>query len=222
MVSTTATPEVSAELSVLERLENEIIESRLPPGTHLVETALAARLGVSRTPLRNALARLAEMGWVRIVPNVGGFVRELTPIEVAELFLVRRALEGIAAEMTCKRWTPELEANLRRLADEYKEHRLAGRYFETRRANCKFHRAIVDASGCQALMETITRGRLIVRSEMARHPFEQQLGSTPEKTAVTHYHILDALASGDPAQARRMAEQHLEQVRTRLLDLIRG
>ncbi|MCW8128784.1 MAG: GntR family transcriptional regulator [Planctomycetota bacterium] len=207
--------------SLIERLEDLIVTNELPPGTHLRETALAQRMGVSRTPLRDALTRLAEMGWVKLIPNVGAFVREITPLEVAELFLVRKELEGLAAEMVCRRWSPEVERNLRALADQYKEHRLAGRYYETRVANCQFHRAIVDASGCQALIDTIQRGRMIVRSEMARHPFEDRLGQTPPEWAVTHYDMLDALASGDPAQARQAAERHLDQVRTRLLDMLR-
>ena len=208
----------ASDLSLAERLEDEIVTGALPPGTHLGEVVLAARLGVSRTPLREALARLAEVGWIRIVPNVGAFVREITPLEVAELFLVRRDLEGLAAELCCRRWTPELGAELRGLADAYREHRLAGRYYETRVANCRFHNAIVKGSGCQALFDTIYRSRLILRSEMARHPFEERLGSTPPDVAVTHYHILDALAGGAPARARAAAQGHLEQVRQRILE----
>ena len=77
----------------------------------------------------------------------------------------------------------------------------------------------MDASGCTALMETITRMRLILRSEMARHPFEDRLGSTPADKAVTHYDMLKALASGNPAKARAAAQQHLDQVRVRLAEL---
>ena len=84
------TIEKPPETTLLEQLEDEIVSGALKPGTHLGEVALAARLGVSRTPLRSALALLAERGMVRIVPNVGAFVAEITPKEVAELFLVRR------------------------------------------------------------------------------------------------------------------------------------
>ncbi len=219
-MSTLTTEAKSTDSALLEQLEDEIVSGTLPPGTHLGEVALAARLGVSRTPLRNALAILAERGWIRTIPNVGSFVAEITPAEGAGLFLVRRELEGLAAELVCKRWTPELARELRALADIYKEHRLAGRYYETRQANCKFHRAIVEASGCQALIDTITRMRLIVRSEMARHPFEKQLGATPSEKAVTHYDLIKALASGSPHKARAAAEQHLEQVRVRILELL--
>jgi DNA-binding GntR family transcriptional regulator len=215
---TTTMTKVS-EGTLLEQIEDEIVSGALKPGTHLGEVALAARLGVSRTPLRSALAVLAERGLVRIVPNVGAFVAEITPAEAAELFLVRRELEGLAAELVCKRWTPELAKHLRELADVYKEHRLAGDYYQTRQANCAFHRAIVDAAGCNALAETITRMRLILRSEMARHPFEDRLGSTPTEKAVTHYDMLKALASGNPAKARAAAQQHLDQVRLRLVEM---
>lgn len=210
--------ENSTEPTILQQLEDEIVAGALKPGEHLREVALAKRLGVSRTPLRNALTRLSEMGWVRLVPNVGAFVREVSAAEVAELFLVRRELEGLAAELVCRRWNETLAAELRALADDYKQHRLAGRYYETRMANVKFHRAIVDASGCAALGDSVTRMRLILRSEMGRHPFEDQIGITPPETAVTHYDMLEALGSGDPAKARRAAVQHLEQVRVRLLE----
>jgi DNA-binding GntR family transcriptional regulator len=212
----------ATDSSLSELLEEEIASGVLPPGAHLTEVALAKRLGVSRTPLREALTKLAEMGWVKIIPNVGAFVREITPLEVADLFLVRRELEGLAAELTCRRWNAELAAQLLKIADEYKAHRLAGRYYETRLANCRFHGAIVNASGCQALIDTLQRGRLILRSEMARHPFEEHLGQTPPEIAVTHYDLLDALGGGEPRRARDAAQQHLEQVRVRLLDLLRA
>ena len=208
------------ERPLTETLEEEIVSGTLPPGSHLREVALAERLGVSRTPLREALTRLAEMGWIRVIPNVGAFVREITPHEVAELFLVCKALDGLAAELACRRWKPELSAELRQIADEYREHRLAKRYYETRMSNCRFHRFIAERCGCQALLDTIQRGRLILRSEMARHPFEERLGETPPQAAVTHYHILEALESGEPAQARAAAERHLEQVRVRLEELL--
>lgn len=210
------------ERPILEQLEEEIISGELPPGTHLGEVTLAQRLGISRTPLREALMRLAEMGWVRLIPNVGAFVREIGPAEVAELFLVRKELDGLAAQLACRRWKPELSAELRGLADEYRDHRLAQRYYETRVANCRFHRFIADQSGCQALIDTIRRGRLILRSEMARHPFEDRLGETPPGKAVTHYHILEALESGAARRAREAAERHLEQVRVRLEELRKG
>ncbi|GMV80819.1 MAG: putative transcriptional regulator, GntR family protein [Planctomycetota bacterium] len=208
--------------SLAEQIEEEILSGQLAPGSHLTEVKLAQRLGVSRTPLRNALTQLAEMGWLKVIPNVGAFVREISPLEVAELFLVREQLEGLAAELVCRSWNPTLALRLRELADLYREHRLAARYYETRMANCRFHRAIVDGSGCAALAETVTRMRLILRSEMARHPFEDQLGTTPPESAVTHYDMLDALASGDLGQARAAAVQHLEQVRVRLLGLLGG
>lgn len=209
----------AAEQSLLEKLEDEIVAGILAPGAHLAEVALAARFGVSRTPLRNALTILAERGWVRIVPNVGAFVVSITPADAAGLFLVRRELEGLAAELVCARWTAELARQMKDLADDYKRHRTAGRYYETRRANCRFHRAIIEASGCPALIDTITRARLIERSETARHPFEDQIGMTPADKAVTHYDMLKAFASGNPGKARAAAEQHIEQVRERLMAL---
>lgn len=208
---------LAARKTLLLQIEDEIVSGALPPGAHLAEVALARRLGVSRTPLRAALTQLAEMGWIRIVLNVGAFVREIQLGEVAELFMVRRALEGLAADLACRRWTPQMTRELRVLADRYKKYRLAGNYYKTRLTNCQFHRFIVDASDCQALMDIVQRSRLILRSEMARHPFEDRLGSTPSKTAVTHYDILNALSARDPARARTVAEQHLEQVRVRLL-----
>jgi len=80
--------------------------------------------------------------------TVGAFVVSITPADAAGLFLVRRELEGLAAELVCARWTPGTRASderpCRRLQ---KPRRMAGRYYETRRANCRFHRAIIEASG---------------------------------------------------------------------------
>ncbi len=205
---------------LFQRLEDEIVSHKLPPGTHLTEIGLAKRFGVSRTPVRDALARLADLGWVNMVKNAGAFVKEITPLEVAELFLIRQQLEGLAAARVARRWSKALSKDLKEKADTYKKHRLAGHYYKTRQANIKFHRAIVDASECGALIETVERMRLIMRCEMGRHPFEDRLGRTPQKDAVTHYDLLDALASGDPRRARKASEAHLEQVRKRIIGLL--
>jgi len=94
------------DLVVVPALREAIVGNLLPPGERLTEVALAARLGVSRTPVREAFAQLEREGLVTVVPRVGVFVREVTARDVEETYTVRTALESLAVELATQRRTP--------------------------------------------------------------------------------------------------------------------
>jgi len=94
------------DLVVVPALREAIVGNLLPPGERLTEVALAARLGVSRTPVREAFAQLEREGLVTVIPRVGVFVREVTARDVEETYTVRTALESLAVELATQRRTP--------------------------------------------------------------------------------------------------------------------
>ena len=93
------------DLVVVPALREAIVGNLLAPGERLTEVALAERLGVSRTPVREAFAQLEREGLVTLVPRAGAFVREVTLRDVDEIYTVRAALEGMAVELAARNIT---------------------------------------------------------------------------------------------------------------------
>ena len=99
-----AGPDALADLVVVPTLREAIVGNLLPPGSRLAEIALAAKLGVSRTPVREAFAQLEREGLLTIVARVGLFVRQVTVRDIDEIYTVRAALEGLAVELAARNY----------------------------------------------------------------------------------------------------------------------
>src|SRR5262245_14958847 len=127
-------------------LREEILANRLPAGTELQETALAAELGVSRGPVREAIGRLAAEGLVVVRPRRGAVVRELSKGDFLEAYQVREALEAMAARLAAYRLQEEELAQLEQLTETMEEHAERDEVHEFFEANAAFHSALVAAS----------------------------------------------------------------------------
>lgn len=101
-----------SDLVVVPTLREAIVGNLLRPGSRLLEIALSRQLRVSRTPVREAFSQLEREGLVTVVPRVGVFVREVTPRDVDEIYTVRAALEGLAAQLAARNATPVSQAQL--------------------------------------------------------------------------------------------------------------
>ncbi len=195
-------------------LREEILSSRLTPGTELGEVALARSLGISRGPLREALGQLAAEGLVTIVPRRGVVVTKLTRAEFVDSYQVREALESLAIRLAVPRLTVEQKAELHRLCEEMERAAAEGdskRFFTL---NGDFHRAFVLASGNRKLAEVhgqliAQMGRLLAKSAELRGGLQE--------SATEHRAILQAVDDQDPERAARLVEAHIE-VPQRVLD----
>jgi len=125
------------------------LDGVLKPGEQLTETQLAQELGMSRTPVRNALLRLHHERLVTSVPNGGTFVAALSPVDVAEMYDLREVLEGLAARLLARRITPAEADVLRELAAK------ADAPSATLSDDMEFHRAIVSMCGNARLAELV-------------------------------------------------------------------
>jgi len=153
---------------LVDRLQTLIINSELKPGARVQERELCDQFGVSRTPLREALKVLASDGLVRLEPNRGAWVTQVTEEEVEEVFPVLGALEALSGELACKHITDAEIEEVRALhADmiESYERRDLDAYFSI---NQKIHRAILMAArngtlatSCQALSLRMQRARYL-------------------------------------------------------------
>ena len=179
---------------VAARLRDLIIQDQLVPGEWIREQAIADKLRVSRTPLREALKMLELEGLIKIVPNRGALVTELTVEEVKEKLEVLAVLESLAGKLACRNATDSELAEIRALHYEMlacfsRENRLE--YFKL---NQRIHLAIVAASGNKTLIETHAR----INAQLYRVRFQSNLQNELWGTAVDeHEEMLVALEARD-------------------------
>lgn len=199
---------------VFEHLRDEILSGVLEPGAELHEVPVAAALGISRGPLREALGRLAAEGLVTITPRRGAVVTKLTSSEFIEAYQVREALESFAVRLAVPRLTEADRTRLHELADTMADHvrnEDVDAFFE---ANLRFHELFVRASGNRRLQ--LMHAQLIGQiSRLMRRSHELRGGM--EQSISEHRAILDAVDAGDAALAGKLLEEHIE-VPQRILD----
>lgn len=189
-----------------ERLRDMIVHGDLAPGAKLVERVLCQRLGISRTPLREAIKRLASEGLVALKPNRGAIVKPLTLPAVRETFEVMGALEALAGELACRNITEGQLAEIRALHFEMLACHARSDLVAYFRCNQAIHRAIVEASGNATLATTY--GNLNAQVRRAR--YAANLSHTRWDAAVQeHEDILAALAARDGALLQRLLSEHL-------------
>jgi DNA-binding GntR family transcriptional regulator len=201
-----------------------IFAGRHAPGARLGEIEVAAELGLSRTPVREALRRLGSEGLVEHLPNRGARVRTWSADDLDEGYEVRALLEGLGARRAAARVTPEQLDRLGALADEMVTvdpslgHRPPGDFADLAALNAEFHALIVSASGSGRLGETLTA---VVQVPLVLHTYQRY---TPEALARSHAHhheIVDALRAGDGTWAESVMRSHILAARTVLLRSLR-
>jgi DNA-binding GntR family transcriptional regulator len=202
-------------------LEQAIVSGEIPPGTVLRQEQLSERYGVSRTPIREALRRLAALGLVSFEPNRGVRVRTLTRAELREAFLIRAELESLATEIAAERMTradlDELEAIETRfssLTDELRRggghgvERRADLVAEWVRANHSFHDVIYRVASLP-MVERLAKGARYSGSAVWAPADASELDELYSANERQHRALLDALAAGSPSGARALAREHV-------------
>jgi len=181
----------------------EIREGRLSPGGRLRETDLAARFGVSRTPVREAIRQLEADGLVTHLPRVGATVRKLGYSEVMELYEMRSVLECAAARMAASVASDAEISELKAISDEIAN---SGRGIDASRLNRQFHRALLETA----------KNRFLIKSMLALQKTMLILGRTTltdedryKSALLEHKEILDALKARDGEAAERAMRAHI-------------
>jgi DNA-binding GntR family transcriptional regulator len=200
---------VTARDRVYAALREAIVSAELEPGRRLSENELAERLGVSRTPVREALARLRDERLVAIVPQLGTFVPLIDPEAVADASFVREALECNAIRLATERATPAdlaaLRANL--AAQERAEADGDSDAFDL--LDEELHRSLCRLSGRDIAWQLSMRAR--GQLDRVRRLSLPEPGYRAEMVA-EHRAVLDAVAAGDPETAERVLRHHLRMV----------
>jgi DNA-binding GntR family transcriptional regulator len=171
----------------------------------LDERRLAEDLGVSRTPIREAIVRLELEGLVRTVPRRGTFVVRKSKKEVLEIITVWAALESMAARLITLHARDEEIASLRKIFATFQNGRLEAHLDEYSEANIQFHQRIIEMSGCELLRKTADT-LLIHMGAIRRRTIGDDARVT--RSIIDHMHIIEALEQRETELAERLVRQH--------------
>ncbi|MCO5090889.1 MAG: GntR family transcriptional regulator [Bosea sp.] len=202
------TPKSRAADVAYERIRKDLVAGRWPSGTHLREAEVAAELGMSRTPVREAIRRLSAEAVLHFEPHLGAKVPGWTPRDLEEIFSLRLNLEGLAAELAAQNATIAQIAKLDRLAHDMAEIATQGEAQLGKLAefNAAFHRAIIESSGnsrLERLVELVTELPLVVRT------FAHYDARAMRRSVSHHFELVDAIRAKDGDWARAVMEAHL-------------
>jgi DNA-binding GntR family transcriptional regulator len=214
-------PLLSRADDLAHQLQVEIVTGRIPLGARLRQEDLAARFGVSRTPVREALRQLQAIGLVDQLGHRGAVVRPFSPEQCRNVYLVRAELEGLAAERSAGRLTGydkgDLDVAQALLRTGYERHRslaadddsgLAILCEQWSQANELFHNVILAASSCPPLRDTVHALQNSVPRSIAWRTFADDPDIIPRSVA-DHDRIVEALIKPDARRARRLLHAHV-------------
>jgi DNA-binding GntR family transcriptional regulator len=208
----------NASVAATELIRDAIVEGRLEPGRRLKEEELARELGISRTPVREALLVLQAEDLVSATPNRGAVVRSHDAEELDDLYELRSLLEGHAARRAAERATPEQIALLRASCERFAavaDDDLAGLV----RENLVFHDAILGMAGSARLASMVGK---VIKLPLVYNSYRWY--SPEQKRISVEYHrrIVSAFAAGDAPAAERIMRDHVLAARHVLVARLRA
>lgn len=202
---------------VFESLREAIIGGQLRPGERMMEIQMAEEMGVSRTPVREAIRKLELEGLVLMIPRKGAYVAGLSLKDIADVFEIRRALEGLAAELAADRITEDELEKLERYLVIIAEQIEAGDLDKVVEIDTDFHTLLYQASRNQRLTQIINNLReQIQRFRTTSLAYPGRMKNALEE----HRKIVEAISSRDGDQARRIAQEHIENAENSMMSMI--
>ncbi|TCH96014.1 GntR family transcriptional regulator [Roseococcus sp. SYP-B2431] len=198
----TLPPRASLAETLAARMVEAMRAGELTPGERIIEATLAARFGVSRGPLREALKALEAEQLVERQPGHSPRVRSVSPDEAAQMVVMRAMLEGLAARLVAARCTPSILAELAAQHQRIRVAALGDRTSEWRDEDWRFHEMVCRHSGNEFLLRSWLSMSNLVRLFLHRHPaFEREGPEGSQAVLLNHDRLLGALASRDPDRA---------------------
>lgn len=203
---------------VLEAIREAIINGTLKPRERLMEIQLAEELGVSRTPIREAFRKLEMEGFVVMVPRKGAYVADLSFKDIADVFEIRSALEGLAASLAAQRITEEELDELERCLVEKADAIVTNNIEKLVLVDTKFHETIYKASRNERLTNIISNLREQIqrfRATTLAYPGRMQ------ESLDEHRAIVEALQARDAKQAQQLAGEHIENAEISMIESVK-
>lgn len=200
---------------VFNTLRQGILMGELKPGERLMEVHLANKLGVSRTPIREAIRKLELEGLVIMVPRRGAEVANITEKSLTDVLEVRRALDALAVELACDRITEDEIGQLRTACEEFEQATKSKDTKLIARADVNLHDIIVAATGNQRLVQLVNN----LAEQMYRYRFEYIKDINQYQTLIEeHRDIYDSLASRDKERASKAVKRHIDNQKKSIME----
>lgn len=208
----------SASTAATELIRAAIVDGRLGPGERLKEEELARELGISRTPVREALLVLQTEGLIESAPNRGATVRSYDADDLDDLYQLRAVLEGFAARLAATRIADGEVAELRSSCDRFVELRAADDVAELVQENIRFHDIILGAARSERVRQLV---RGVIQLPLV---YRSYVWYSPEQKLISeHYHrqLTSALAARDAERAEIVMKEHVLEARDFLVSRLR-
>ena len=203
---------------VFHTLRQAILRGELEPGERLMEIHLAERLGVSRTPIREAIRKLELEGLVVMIPRRGAVVSSITEKDMKDVLEVRRTLEMLAVEVACERITSEQLEKLRESSENFRRICEGGDLIQLAQADVAFHEVIYDATNNLRLVTTLNN----LREQMYRYRMEYLKDtSSYERLREEHAIIYEGIRRKDKDMACKAIREHIDNQEAAILKAIR-
>ena len=192
---------------VFKTLRQAILKGELEPGERLMEIQLAERLGVSRTPIREAIRKLELEGLVLMIPRKGAEVAKISESNLRDVLEVRRSLEELAIDLACQRITEEELDELNKAEVDFKAAIENGDAMQIAQTDESFHEIIYNSTKNQKLVQILNN----LREQMYRYRLEYIKDADKRQILVVeHDYILKAIRSRHVAEAKKAIREHID------------
>ena len=203
---------------VFNTLRQAILRGELKPGERLMEIQLANKLGVSRTPIREAIRKLELEGLVLMIPRKGAEVAEITEKNMRDVLEVRKALEELAVQLACEKITDEEIEEMKKAAEEFKMILKSKDITEIAEADVRFHDIIYMATDNQKLILLLNN----LREQMYRYRVEYLKREDAHETLLAeHERIIETIEKRDKEEAMKAVSRHIDNQVAAVIDTIR-
>ena len=203
---------------VFQKLREDILSGKYKEHEELKEVAIGEELGVSRTPVREAIRRLELEGLVTMIPRKGAEVARITEKSMSDVLEVRRTLDALCAELACDRITPESLAALKKACDHFEQCVGTHDAKKIAEADVSLHDIIVEATGNQRLIQMVHN----LSEQMYRYRFEYIKDSSQHDTLVKEHRIIyQSIVDKDKDTAAAAARLHIDNQKKAIIRQIR-
>ena len=204
---------------VFKTLRQAILKGELEPGERLMEIQLAERLGVSRTPIREAIRKLELEGLVLMIPRKGAEVAKISESNLRDVLEVRRSLEELAIDLACQRITAEELELLNKAEVDFKAAIGNGDAMQIAQTDEQFHEIIYNSTKNQKLVQILNN----LREQMYRYRVEYLKEEQTRNLLVNeHEELVKAIRDGNVERAQEISFNHLENQRRAIIRTIRA